>query len=40
MVILKANPGTETWWWNKDVNMAVCRKRWLFRISKQSQLVR
>ena len=27
----------ETWWLNKDVNMAVCRKRGLFRISKESQ---
>ena len=27
----------ETWWLNKDVNMAVCRKRELFRISKESQ---
>ena len=26
----------ETWWWNKDVNVAVCRKRDLFRIWKQS----
>ena len=27
----------ETWWWNKDVDVAVCRKRELFRIWKQSQ---
>ena len=27
----------ETWWWNKVVNVAVCRKRELFRIWKQSQ---
>ena len=26
----------ETWWWNKDVHVAVCRKRDLFRIWKQS----
>ena len=26
----------ETWWWNKDVDVAVCRKRELFRIWKQS----
>ena len=22
----------ETWWWNKDVDVIVCRKRELFRI--------
>ena len=27
----------EKWWWNKDVDVAVCRKRELFRIWKQSQ---
>ena len=27
----------ETWWWNKDVDAAVCRKRDLFRIWKQSR---
>ena len=27
----------ERWWWNKDVDVAVCRKRELFRIWKQSQ---
>ena len=27
----------ETWWWNKDVDVAVCRKRELFRIWRQSQ---
>ena len=27
----------EAWWWNKDVDVAVCRKRDLFRIWKQSQ---
>ena len=27
----------ETWWWNKDVDVAVCRKRELFRIWKQSR---
>ena len=26
----------ETWSWNKDVHVAVCRKRDLFRIWKQS----
>ena len=26
----------ETWWWNKDVGLAVCRKRELFRIWKQN----
>ena len=26
----------EMWWWNKDVDVAVCRKRELFRIWKQS----
>ena len=26
----------ETWWWNKDVDVAVCRNRELFRIWKQS----
>ena len=26
----------EMWWWNKDVDVAVCRKRVLFRIWKQS----
>ena len=26
----------ETWWWNKDVDVAVCRKREYFRIWKQS----
>ena len=25
----------ETWWWNKDVDVAMCRKRELFRIWKQ-----
>ena len=25
------------WWWNKDVDVAVCRRRELFRIWKQSQ---
>ena len=27
---------SETWWWNKDVDVAVCRKRELFRIWRQS----
>ena len=27
----------ETWWWNKDVNVAVCRKRELIRIWKESR---
>ena len=27
----------ETWWWNKDVDVAVCRRRELFRIWKQSR---
>ena len=27
----------ETWWWNKDVDLAVCRKRELFMIWKQSR---
>ena len=27
----------ETWWWNKDVNVAVRRKNELFRIQKQNQ---
>ena len=27
----------ETWWWNKDVDVAVCRKRELFRIWRQSR---
>ena len=27
----------ETWWWNKDVDVTVCRKRELFRIWKQSR---
>ena len=27
----------ETWWWNKDVDVALCRKKELFRILKQSQ---
>ena len=26
----------ETWWWNIDVDVAVCRKMELFRIWKQS----
>ena len=26
----------ETWWWNKDVDVAVCRKKELFRIWKQT----
>ena len=26
----------EIWWWNEDMDVAVCRKRELFRISKQS----
>ena len=29
----------ETWWWNRDVDVAVCRKRELFRIWKQSRNV-
>ena len=28
---------SETWWWNKDVDVAVCRKRELFRIWRQSR---
>ena len=32
---LKSN--FETWWWNKDVDVAVCRKRELFRIWRQSR---
>ena len=24
----------ETWWWNKDEDVAVCRKRELFKIRK------
>ena len=27
----------ETWWWNKDVDVAVCRKRELFRIWRQGR---
>ena len=27
----------EKWWWNKDVGLAVCSKRELFRIWKQSR---
>ena len=27
----------ETWWWNKNVNVAVCRKTELFSIWKQNQ---
>ena len=27
----------ETWWWNKDVDVAVRRKRELFKIRKQSE---
>ena len=27
----------KTWWWKKDVSVAVCRKRELFRIWKQSR---
>ena len=27
----------ETWWWNKDVDSAVSRKRKLFKIWKQSR---
>ena len=27
----------ERWWWNKDVDVALCRKRELFRIWKQSR---
>ena len=27
----------ETWWWNKDVDVAVCRKRKLFRISQNEE---
>ena len=27
----------ETLWWNKDVDVAVCRKRELFRIWKRSR---
>ena len=27
----------ETWWWNKDVDVAVCRKSELFRIWRQSR---
>ena len=27
----------ETWWWNKDVNVAACRKREVFRIWKQTR---
>ena len=26
----------QTWWWNKDVDVDVCRKRELFRSSKPS----
>ena len=26
----------EIWWWNEDVDVAVCRKRELFRIWKQT----
>ena len=28
----------ETWWLNKDVDMAVCRKRELFRVWKQIRM--
>ena len=28
---------SETWWWNKDVDVAVRRKRELFRIWRQSR---
>ena len=27
----------EKWWWNKSVNVVVCRKREVFRIWKQSR---
>ena len=27
----------ETWWWNKNVDVGVCRKRKLFKIWKQSR---
>ena len=27
----------ETWWWNRDVDVAVCRRRELFKIWKQSR---
>ena len=27
----------EMWWWNKDADVSMCRKRELFRIWKQSQ---
>ena len=39
MVILKASPNIlkTWWWWNKDVDVVVCRKRELFRIWKQSR---
>ena len=36
MVILKATRHFELWWWNKDLDVAVCRKRQLFRIWEQS----
>ena len=37
VVILKANPGILKCGGNKDVDVAVCRKRELFRIWKQSR---
>ena len=37
MVILKATRHFELWWWNKDLDVAVCRRRQLFRIWKQSR---
>ena len=27
----------DTWWWNQDKDVAVCRKRELYRIWKQSR---
>ena len=37
VVILKATRHFELWWWNKDLDVAVCRKGQLFRIWKQSR---
>ena len=33
----RANPDIETWWWNKDVDVAVFRRRDLFKVQKQIQ---
>ena len=33
----RANPDIETCWWNKDVDVAVFRRRDLFKVQKQIQ---